>query len=125
MSDASNNNPEKLINRNPHGDFKTVEASRPKWDATKSFDYSQTPKPDWAFGSGANDKSSIDIPHVEIDPHAEGRPAVFNYKLLISAVIPRPIGFLSTRSKDGTSTNLAPFSYTDRKSTRLNSSHWE
>lgn len=50
--------------------------------------------------------------HVEIDPYKEGRPAVFNYKLLISAIIPRPIGFVSTQSKDGSSTNLAPFSYT-------------
>ena len=37
---------------------------------------------------------------------------MLNYKLLISGIIPRPIGFLSTISKDGTSTNLAPFSYT-------------
>jgi flavin reductase (DIM6/NTAB) family NADH-FMN oxidoreductase RutF len=28
-----------------------------------------------------------------------------------SGIIPRPIGFISTRSKDGSSTNLAPFSY--------------
>lgn len=40
------------------------------------------------------------------------RPSVSNYKLLISAITPRFIGFVSTRSKDGTSTNLAPFSYT-------------
>ena len=39
------------------------------------------------------------------------RPAGFNYKLLISAVTPRPIAFVSTRSADGRVTNLAPFSY--------------
>ena len=50
--------------------------------------------------------------HVDIDPYEEGRPATSNYKLLISSIIPRPIGFVSTRSKDGSSTNLAPFSYT-------------
>lgn len=44
-------------------------------------------------------------------PYEEGRPAVFNYKLLISGIIPRPIGFISTTAKDGSSTNLAPFSY--------------
>lgn len=49
--------------------------------------------------------------HVEINPYEEGRPAAFNYKLLISAIIPRPVGFVSTLSKDGKSTNLAPFSY--------------
>jgi len=57
-------------------------------------------------------RCSSDPPQVEIDPYAEGRPAVSNYKLLISAIIPRPVGFVSTRSKDGSSTNLAPFSYT-------------
>jgi len=31
---------------------------------------------------------------------------------MISGIIPRPIGFVSTVSADGKSTNLAPFSYT-------------
>ncbi len=112
MSEPSANNPERLIKRNPHPDFKKVEASRPDWDASNTFDYSKTPKPDWTFGDGANDNgASLKIPHIEINPYADGRPAIANYKLLISGIIPRPIGFLSTRSKDGTSTNLAPFSY--------------
>lgn len=34
-----------------------------------------------------------------------------NYKLIISGIVPRPIGFLSTKSADGTSENLSPFSY--------------
>ncbi len=41
--------------------------------------------------------------HIEIDPYAEGRPPVYNYKLLISGITPRPIGFISTISKDGMS----------------------
>jgi flavin reductase (DIM6/NTAB) family NADH-FMN oxidoreductase RutF len=48
---------------------------------------------------------------VAIDPYEHGRPAHLNYKLLISAVVPRPIGFVSTLSADGTRPNLAPFSY--------------
>lgn len=32
------------------------------------------------------------------------------YKLMISAIVPRPIAFVSTRAEDGT-LNLAPFSY--------------
>ena len=69
--------------------------------------------PDWKPGMGANDGGEwAKHDHVEIDPYQDGRPATFNYKLLISAIIPRPIGFVSTRSKDGSSTNLAPFSYT-------------
>lgn len=110
------------IQRNPHPDFKQVEMSRPPWDAGSGFSYTRTADPDWAFGQGAN---SLHQPastasagsedgsgkHVVIDPYAAGRPDAFNYKLLISAITPRPIAFLSTRSADGSSTNLAPFSY--------------
>lgn len=104
---------EDAIKRNPHPDFKQVEASRPAWDASSTVRYSQTADPDWTFGSGSNstDAGGSGKKHVAIDPYEDGRPAVFNYKLLISSITPRPIAFLSTRSADGTSTNLAPFSY--------------
>ncbi|KAG9239208.1 flavoprotein-like protein oxygenase [Amylocarpus encephaloides] len=103
---------EKQINRNPHPDFKKVEGERTPWDKSLEWNLKQTIKPDWKYGDGANDGGeSLKHEHVEIDPYEEGRPAVFNYKLLISGIIPRPIGFISTRSKDGSSTNLAPFSY--------------
>jgi hypothetical protein len=101
---------EKEIKRNPHGDFKAVEASRPPFEAN-DFHYTQTPKPSWKPGSGANDPSGLEKNHREIDPYGEGRAAVLNYKMLISAVVPRPVGFTSTISADGKSTNLAPFSY--------------
>ncbi|KAF5129716.1 hypothetical protein E5D57_006047 [Metarhizium anisopliae] len=94
--------------RNPHPDFKTVESSRPPAPRA-SFNVTQTTAPDWTFGSGANTPEPPSA-HVSIDPYEPGRPAVFNYKLLISGIVPRPIAFLSTRSGDG-STNLAPFSY--------------
>lgn len=103
---------EAVIQRNPHGDFSKVQASRPDWDHSKQFTYSKTADPNWQYGSGASDKSKQDKKHIEIDPYGEGREPRLNYKLLISAIIPRPVGFLSTRSKDGSSTNLAPFSYT-------------
>src|SRR6187402_1059771 len=75
---------EKLIQRNPHPDFKKVEANREPWDKSLSWNIKQTVKPDWKYGDGANDGgASLKIPHVEIDPYAEGRPAVYNYKLLI------------------------------------------
>ncbi|KAK3332551.1 hypothetical protein B0T19DRAFT_415957 [Cercophora scortea] len=104
---------ESEVKRNPHPDFKTVESSRPPWDASSVLTYTQTASPSWTFGDGANgtDPAAETTPHISIDPYAAGRPATFNYKLLISAIIPRPIAFLSTRSADGTSTNLAPFSY--------------
>jgi len=104
---------EKAIGRNPHGDFKEVEASRPDFDTTSQWHFTKTKNPNWKPGEGANDGGeSLKKEHICIDPYENGRPATFNYKLLISAIIPRPVGFLSTRSKDGSSTNLAPFSYT-------------
>lgn len=113
MSEPSHNNPEKNVKRNPHPDFKAVEASRPPWDQTKEFEYTRTVNPEWKFGDGATDGgASLKIPHLEINPYEEGRSPIANYTLLISGIVPRPIGFLSTRSKDGSSTNLAPFSYT-------------
>ncbi|KAI9705187.1 MAG: hypothetical protein M1820_005334 [Bogoriella megaspora] len=103
---------EKTIKRNPHPDFKKVEASRPDWKEYGSWDFTKTKKPEWRLGDGPNDGGEcLKKEHVEIDPYEEGRSPVFNYKLLISAIIPRPIGFCSTVSKDGTKTNLAPFSY--------------
>lgn len=99
MADA-----EKAIGRNPHPDFKAVEAKRPGFSES-TFSYTQTVKPDWELGSGGNDGGkSVDgsgAKHLGIDPYAEGRPAVSNYKLLISAIVPRPIGFISTLSADG------------------------
>lgn len=103
---------ESVIQRNPHGDFSAVQASRPDWNKTHTWTFTKTAEPTWQYGSGANDKSCLTKSHVEIDPNEPGREPRLNYKLLISGIIPRPIGFLSTRSKDGSSTNLAPFSYT-------------
>ncbi|KAJ9295087.1 hypothetical protein DTO271G3_6257 [Paecilomyces variotii] len=95
-----------------HPDFKAVEASRPPWREDVSPSYTKTRKPDWKPGEGATDGGeSLKKNHVEIDPYAEGRPATFNYKLLISAIVPRPIGFVSTTSADGKVTNLSPFSF--------------
>ncbi|KAM0713724.1 hypothetical protein Q7P37_010686 [Cladosporium fusiforme] len=106
---------EAQIKRNPHGNFKEVEAGRPVWrerDASSPFPFTQTRQPSWQPGDGGNDSgASLQHAHVDIDPYEAERPATFNYKLLISAITPRPIGFVSTRSADGSSTNLAPFSY--------------
>lgn len=121
---------ESQLKRNPHPDFKKVEASRPPWDLSSKFRYTQTVNPSWTFGDGPNGLDAAtdagkagkaaeegkETPgHVAIDPYAPGRPVGFNYKLLISTVIPRPIAFLSTRgvAEDGTTEviNLAPFSY--------------
>lgn len=101
---------EAVVKRNPRGDFKVVQSSRPAWDETRGVQHHQTAAPGWSFGDGPNDRTGHDRAHVSIDPYAEGRPAGFNYKLLISAVVPRPIALVSTRSPEGR-LNLAPFSY--------------
>ena len=93
---------EKKIGRNPHPDFAKVQASRPEWAESSQWHFTKTRDPEWKLGKGANDGGeSLKKNHIDIDPYEEGRPAVFNYKLLISAIVPRPIGFVSTRSEDG------------------------
>lgn len=83
------------------------------WNGDSSFHLTQTRNPDWTFGSGAaDDGTCLDKSHVEIDPHEPGREIRSNYKLLISGVVPRPIGLLSTQNADGSLKNLAPMSYT-------------
>lgn len=46
---------------------------------------------------------------MEINPETITQPE--RYKLLIGGIIPRPIAFVSTISPDGSSVNLAPFSF--------------
>ncbi|KAF7593837.1 hypothetical protein BBP40_010772 [Aspergillus hancockii] len=93
-------------------DFENIQSGRPDFKRDAEVTYSKPPKPDWKQGEGANDEGeSLKKIHVEIDPHEEGRPVASNYKLLISGMIPRPIALVSTKSKDGKTANLAPFSY--------------
>ncbi|EMG50555.1 hypothetical protein SBY92_001359 [Candida maltosa Xu316] len=101
---------ESQIKRNPHADFNKVENERPQFKYDKVWEYTQIPDKDWKVGSGANDDSWKAHKKLEIDPYQEGRTPVDNYKTLISGVVPRPIGFVSSISKDGVR-NLAPFSY--------------
>lgn len=93
-------------------DFEEVQASRPDFRQDAEVTFTKPPHPTWKQGDGANDGGeSLKKEHVEIDPHAEGRSVASNYKLLISGMVPRPIALISTKSQDGQTTNLAPFSY--------------
>lgn len=61
---------EKEIKRNPHGNFKEVEASRPRWDESSVWRYTQTKDPNWKPGQGANDGGkSLKKKHISIDPY--------------------------------------------------------
>ncbi|RAH57368.1 flavo protein oxygenase [Aspergillus piperis CBS 112811] len=81
-----------------HHNFHETESQRPNFDHNAPI---RVP----------DDNHSASNTHHEIDPYAEDRPMVNNYRLLVSGIAPRPIGFISTGSSDGKTENLAPFSY--------------
>ncbi|KAH6677714.1 hypothetical protein B0J14DRAFT_584995 [Halenospora varia] len=101
---------EALVQRNPHKDFATVEASRPDYNPEAVWIPSKTPNSSWKPGDGAS-REGWDKKSIAIDPHSPGRTVNQNYKLMISSTVPRPIALVSTVSADGTCKNLAPFSY--------------
>lgn len=98
-----------LSSRNPQ-DFKQTENARPDWNHEAEFVWTKTKNPNWKLGQGASNKTASNEA-ISIDPYEEGRPPMYNYRLITSAVIPRPTAIVSTISKDGTSTNLAPYSF--------------
>ncbi|KAI0903590.1 hypothetical protein F4823DRAFT_618059 [Ustulina deusta] len=93
--------------------FKETEAGRPNFDHSNTpIPVTKSPNPDWKYGDGV----AINVPagnlaHQEIDPYAPDRLMIQNYRLLVSGIAPRPVGFVSTVSADGKTENLAPFSY--------------
>lgn len=92
-------------------DFERKQASRPDYDHSKKpIQVTKQPNPHWQYGQGVPGHD-LTLRHREVDPYADDRPMVNNYRLLISGIAPRPIGFLSTVSEDGKAKNLAPFSY--------------
>ncbi|CAG8957328.1 hypothetical protein HYFRA_00010751 [Hymenoscyphus fraxineus] len=100
---------EKEIKRNPHPDFKATLTDI----KTLTLNLQLIPKNGHQPRRRRKRNKTQPPPGLQsqIDPYEPGRPPVYNYKLMISGIVPRPIGFISTRSADGTSTNLAPFSY--------------
>ncbi|EGV65169.1 hypothetical protein PSN45_005249 [Yamadazyma tenuis] len=72
--------------------------------------WNEGPNPDWVPGQGATDDEWKNHKKIAIDPFESGRTRLHNYRLLSSAITPRPIGFISTITPEGVP-NLAPFSY--------------
>lgn len=92
-------------------DFAAKQARRPDFDhAGAPIEVTKQPNPAWQYGGGARHHDAS-WTHREVDPYAPDRPMVSNYRLLVSGIAPRPIGFISTVSSDGKTKNLAPFSY--------------
>ncbi|RAL10208.1 flavin reductase family protein [Aspergillus homomorphus CBS 101889] len=70
------------------------------------------PYPGWEYGQGVPDNgASARKQHREIDPYASDRLALNDYRVLVSGIALRPVGFLSTVSADRRTKNLSPFSY--------------
>ncbi|KAJ5674526.1 FMN-binding split barrel-like protein [Penicillium maclennaniae] len=93
------------------GNFDEVQAKRPDFDHSTSIEVTKSPYPEWKYGQGVPDKgASLAQKHHEIDPYASDRPMINNYRLLVSGIAPRPVGFISTVNAKGEK-NLSPFSY--------------
>ncbi|OKO89996.1 hypothetical protein PENSUB_13537 [Penicillium subrubescens] len=91
--------------------FGETEANRPNFDQAKPIEVTKSPYPNWKYGEGVPDNgASLVQKHHEIDPYAPDRPMINNYRLLVSGIVPRPVGFLSTVNSKGQK-NLSPFSY--------------
>lgn len=93
------------------GDFDQSQAQRPEFDHSRPIEVTKSPNPNWKYGQGVPDNgASLAQKHHEIDPYAADRPMINNYRLLVSGIAPRPVGFLSTVNAKGEK-NLSPFSY--------------
>ncbi|KAF5001521.1 hypothetical protein FGRMN_992 [Fusarium graminum] len=91
--------------------FEQTIANRPDFDQSdKPIEITKSPDPSWSYGQGVRG-DRFTAAHHEIDPYSSDRSVSQNYRLLISGVAPRPIGFMSTISANGKTKNLSPFSY--------------
>lgn len=87
--------------------FKHALATTPGRQEPGSVKYIHPPHPAWEPGQPQPHPFSADD-RVEIDPSEIDK--AYLYSLMISAVTPRPIGFVSSMGRDG-SHNLSPYSY--------------
>ncbi|KAK9459192.1 uncharacterized protein V1516DRAFT_697283 [Lipomyces oligophaga] len=89
--------------------YEDNEAGRPEFDSSREFVMTRTVNPSWKPGDGASDDEWTKHKKVSINP--ADQPALEVYKLLISGIVPRPIGFLSTINPETGKGNLAPYSF--------------
>ncbi|ODV94019.1 hypothetical protein PACTADRAFT_51754 [Pachysolen tannophilus NRRL Y-2460] len=93
-----------------HGELETKKNISHPFEADEEWNYHDTVDPNWVAGKGASDNKWSNFNKIQIDPFSEDRSSADNYKLLIGAITPRPIAFVSTINSKGNK-NLAPFSY--------------
>ncbi|EIM82626.1 uncharacterized protein STEHIDRAFT_101981 [Stereum hirsutum FP-91666 SS1] len=89
--------------------------SLPPFDP-EPYPLTQRPNPSWKLGDGLKNDTELTKKWKEDEEHGwkswnlEKLGPLDAYKMLTSAIVPRPIAFVSTLSRDGVP-NLAPFSY--------------
>ncbi|KIJ67919.1 hypothetical protein HYDPIDRAFT_83493 [Hydnomerulius pinastri MD-312] len=89
---------------------------RPDFDSAPSFRQTKAPNPTWKLHEGLS--AATELSNAWASDEDQGwrtwklseTPSRNVYPLLTSAIVPRPIAFVSTLSDDGIP-NLAPFSY--------------
>ncbi|KAJ7783260.1 hypothetical protein B0H16DRAFT_1496122 [Mycena metata] len=82
---------------------------RSQFNSQAAFKFTEPPNPKWTYGDGASSQwLDPTIPRKSFD--FSKLSSKDTYTLLTSAIVPRPIAFVSTLSADGVP-NLAPFSY--------------
>lgn len=81
--------------------------TKSKSDGRGATSYVSTPHPDWLPPSKQPHPFSSDT-YLDIDPSKTDKASV--YSLCISAVVPRPVAFVSSLSAEGLP-NLSPYSY--------------
>ncbi|KAJ3476045.1 hypothetical protein NLI96_g11432 [Meripilus lineatus] len=100
----------------PNFNSTKLNSSLPPFSPPTGFRLTQPPNPEWDLGQGLKPGSPLNDSWAEGMKQGwktwstENTPGRDTYKLLTSAVIPRPIAFVSTISEDGVP-NLAPMSY--------------
>ncbi|KAL0571154.1 hypothetical protein V5O48_010809 [Marasmius crinis-equi] len=99
----------RLIARSFVHSIRRCNHSRAQFDNGLSFKLSQPPSAAWKLGDGASSPSGH-----ESSPRKtwvmKDTSSKDTYRLLTSAIVPRPVAFVSSLAPDGTP-NLAPFSY--------------
>ncbi|KAL4735096.1 hypothetical protein BDV11DRAFT_174172 [Aspergillus similis] len=83
------------------GNFKEIESTwAPFKHCNSPIEVTKSPFPYWEYGQGVSDGVSRSSIHNEIDPYASTRETVSNYRLLISVITPRPIGYFQLVDHD-------------------------
>ncbi|KAJ3516423.1 hypothetical protein NLJ89_g1126 [Agrocybe chaxingu] len=103
------------VSRDRSGKRHSSSSSRPPYDPQATFKFVGPPAPTWAPGDGLPNemrqwKEEVSNTRRKTWDFTDPEIARNSYRILTSAIIPRPVAFVSTLSNDGIP-NLAPFRF--------------